>query len=191
MADHSRVAPISLAGIQRARQALTSARNNDALEHERLPGDGPPYPHPPVSETTFTAGDLVSNSAGTGFLLDDMGGKLIARGFGEHDTWDTLFGNAAVRTIGHDSAWKVLDGYEVMESGAFIGAIYGVGSYWLVEGGRARGIVSPEAFAQYHFNADNVRWVPESLIVSLSRDEKLFIRTSTLSRTWKSPKVST
>lgn len=137
-------------------------------------------------DITFRAGDIVSSVSGTFFLIDDMKGKLIARGFLEGDTYDALVGMSDPPYV-PDAAFSVLDGYEAIASGSCLAHAYGSETIWFVDGNRARGIVSGEAFAQYHFNEQDVQTWSDAALQALANDPDLYIRVSDRTARWLEP----
>jgi len=182
MGESTKLAPIHLDDLQRARASRGDALFRAVNQQPVNPPTNPPTTTPQY--LYLSAGQLVSNNAGTYFLLDDMQGKLIARGFLEGDTYHALVGNAPPQLI-PDAAFGVLDGYQAIESGSSLAQIYGSAAVWFIDGGLARGITSGDAFQQYHFNYNSIQTWSSSALGSLKQDQTLYISTSNLQRKWK------
>jgi hypothetical protein len=131
----------------------------------------------------FRVGDIVSSLSGTFFLIDNIQGKLIARGFGEAATYDAVCGREGIQSV-PDQALAVLDGYELIQSGSCLVKAYGSSAIYFLDGDRLRRITNAAAFAQYQFSASTIQTLPPSAFGQLLNDPSYYIGTSDRSVAW-------
>jgi len=168
---------LSLATLQGIRKASGSRALDEFVASQKKGADpGPDGPKGPGKKKVFV-GQVVRNAAGTFFLVDLQGDKIIARGFSEGDTYAALHGTTAPALL-PDRAFLGFDGYQPVASGSSLARVYGSDTVWFVDGARARGITSAEAFERYRFSWERIQTWSQEAMDCLSQDPDLNISLS-------------